>query len=265
MSKTSIEWTDFSWNPIAAFTEGKRGWFCKHVSEECRFCYAERINRRLGNGLEYVAQNESKVELRIVRSILHQPFSWRNPRRVFVCSMTDLFLEGHSFDMIDEVLSVMSRTAHTYQILTKRPERMRQYFCGAGHPPVPLSNVWLGVSVGNQQMADERIPKLIQTPASVRFVSAEPLLGQVNLFRWLAPFKEYYPMLNREPRLDWVITGGESGPKARPSRIEWFRTVMENCAASGVPFFMKQITFKGLKVPFDKWPEDLKVREFPTA
>ena len=141
---------------------------------------------------------------------------------------------------------------------------------------IPPRNVWLGVSVEDQATADERIPLLLQTPAAVRWVSAEPLLEQIDLTKLgnsyvrrnaLTGFLDAgHATLMRDalPRLDWVVAGGESGPKARPSHPDWFRSLRDQCQAAGVPFFMKQITDKGRKVPFEQWPDDLRVREYPS-
>lgn len=203
MATTSIEWTDTTWNPV-------RG--CSRVSPGCVNCYAERMAARFsgpGQPFEGLAKRTSsgprwtgKVEM--IGQRLLDPLGWRKPRRVFVNSMSDLFHEGLEDRRIDLVFGVMAITPrHTYQILTKRPERMLEYFsqpdirgrvarAGARYldPPAfppyadtvwPLPNVWLGVSVEDQERADERIPPLLQTPAAVRFLSCEPLLGPVNL------------------------------------------------------------------------------------
>ncbi len=200
---------------------------------------------------------------------LDQPLRWRKPRRVFVNSMSDLFHEDVSDAFIERVFAVMALAPkHAFQILTKRAERMRDYMRdpgrhhavtmamqgpaeqggvedllpanGTSYPrwPVewPLSNVWLGVSVENQHFADERIPLLLQTPAAVRFISAEPLLGRVNLAGYITEVEPPSP-----PILDWVIVGGESGHGARPMEIAWARSIVAQCQAAGVPVFVKQL------------------------
>ena len=216
---SKIEWTDATWNPIRARNRetGGTGHYCVHVSEGCRNCYAERMQPRFRNPVRYAAQDREKVELFLDRKTLEQPLRWREPRMVFVCSMTDLFLEDHTDEWIDSVFAVMALCPqHTFQVLTKRPERMRSYMEGAEDrirsetyddiPPYdaapewwertarneyrlrlnwPLPNVWLGVSIEDQETANGRIPILLETPSAVRFVSAEPLLARVDLRRWM--------------------------------------------------------------------------------
>ena len=206
--KTSIEWTDSTWNPIRG-TKGK--WHCVRVSEGCRACYAAAMNHRF-KGPDYVKGADTP---RLDEKALLEPLKWKRPRRIFACSMTDLFMEEHSDEMIDRVFAVMALAPHhTFQVLTKRAKRMREYFGATRLEAVgatvfrlllkdtqelrkvdtaaraacrvwPLPNVWLGVSCENQERADERIPDLLATPAAVRFISCEPLLGPVDLSRWL--------------------------------------------------------------------------------
>jgi len=206
MGKTAIEWSDSTWNPI-------RG--CSRVSEGCRNCFAERIAARFSGpgqpyeGLARMGENGPRWtgEVRLIESVLFQPLRWREPRRVFVNSMSDLFHESLRDNQIDWVFAVMQASPwHTFQVLTKRPERMRAYIAGAEermantgeelagamgwchaheHRAWPLDNIWLGVSVENQDTADERIPPLMRTPAAVRFVSCEPLLAPIDLDDWL--------------------------------------------------------------------------------
>jgi protein gp37 len=201
MADTDIEWADKVWNPIAAYHRetGKRGWFCVHQSEGCRFCYAERINKRLGNGLDYTAQNLEKVRFEIAPNIA-APMRWRKPSRIFVDSMFDPFLDGISFDFMDPIFAVMANAPHhTFLLLTKNPKRMREYITSPGRLDEideashgwlarginpsnwPLPNVWLGVSTERQKEARERIPELLATPAHIRFISYEPALGPLNL------------------------------------------------------------------------------------
>lgn len=264
-SNTSIEWTDATLNPIRARSRfsGKAGWFCERVSEGCKNCYASKMNLWRGNGAEYAADKRGRVEVYLDEKTLIQPLRWRSPKKIFMCDMTDIFGEWVPDEWIDLMVSVMARTdRHIYQVLTKRPERMRDYLSDTGltkrleqlHPaygteregwqPVPLDNLWLGVSVEDQKTADERIPLLLQTPAAVRFVSYEPALGPVNLAPWIFKEIEIDPSDdNREypcPSIDWVIAGGESGPGARPAHPDWFRNVRDQCQAAGVPFFFKQ-------------------------
>src|SRR6185437_3945123 len=266
--KSHIEWTDATWNPATG---------CTKISPGCAHCYIERTPPFRVNHRRFDAKGHIPIHLHPER--LTQPLHWKRPRRVFVNSLSDLFHEGIHDDFIDQVFAVMALTPqHTYQILTKRPERMRDY-CesserqnatgriadivmwirrGRGDErPIaplphlapgaiwyPLANVWLGVTCENQHFADERIPLLLQTPAAVRFVSYEPALGPVN-FRWVNGWRDVISgkvEANGEStsRIDWVICGGESGPGARPMHPEWARSVRDQCVAAGVPFFFKQ-------------------------
>lgn len=253
--KNGIEWTDETWNPL-------RG--CSRVSEGCRHCYAEGVARRFsGPGLPYeglIARGgQWNGQIKLVPELLDQPLRWRRPRRIFVNSMSDLFHENVPTEFIDQVFAVMAMAdEHTFQVLTKRPERMRSYlsdegltrrllsaayridqekwawlsadFHIVGCQVLPLPNVWLGVSVEDQAAADERIPLLLQTPAAVRWISAEPLLGPVDL--------EDYD--TTQAGIDWVVVGGESGREARPMHPDWARALRDQCAAAGVPFLFKQ-------------------------
>lgn len=241
--KTGIEWTDATWNPI-------RG--CSRVSEGCRNCYAETVaNRFKGEGQPYAGLiakgGQWNGSIKFVPEMLDQPLRWRKPRRIFVNSMSDLFHENVPDEVIDKVFAVMALARqHTFQILTKRPERMRDYMnsdaliernsvvIGARNSMILWPHVWLGVSVEDQKALDERLPLLLDTPAAVRWISAEPLLGPVDLSCW--PI--YGP--DREQMLNWVVVGGESGPHARPMHPEWARSLRDQCAAAGVPFLFKQ-------------------------
>jgi protein gp37 len=228
---TSIEWTDDSWNPVRARLKAnpaKVGWHCVHKSEGCRNCYAESFNLRLGTQLAYKPGHERDLEIFLDEKMLLAPLRWRKPRKIFVCSMTDLFADFVSDEMLDQIFAVMALCpSHVFQVLTKRPERMRAYLSrpgvevriglealglccesqsansrsklGAGvkikasdiNPGGlsrwPLPNVWLGVSVEDQAAADERIPILLDMPAAVRWLSCEPLLGPLDLARLRPP------------------------------------------------------------------------------
>lgn len=281
-----IEWTGATWNPIRArrLDTGKTGWHCEHVSEACRNCYAETFNRRNlpngGTGLKYERRSRDQVEIFLDDKTLTAPLRWTKPRKIFVCSMTDLFGEFVSWQMIYAIWRVMRSTPqHTYQILTKRPQRMYELMKStpgqvglAGLPALP--NVWLGVTAENQATADARIPHLLETPAAVRFVSIEPMLGPVDLRHIQTDMVEIDALTGdhgvirphrgrSELKLHWVIAGGESGSQARPSDLTWFRSLRDQCRSARIPFFMKQITGRGRKLPFESWPEDLRVREFP--
>lgn len=313
--KTRISWTDATWNPI-------RG--CSRVSKGCENCYAERVAHRFGGpGRPYEGLTRDgrwNGKIRIVANVLDKPLRWRKPRRIFVNSMSDLFHPGIDEEIIVLIFEVMATAAalngHTFQVLTKRPDWMREIVSRMswrfgltsilgkhilthraqmegspdiggkdlgwrGSPP----GVWLGVSTENQETADERIPSLLKTPAAVRFISAEPLLGPIDI----------------DPALDWVIVGGESGPGARPCDVGNVRSIVEQCRDAGVPVFVKQLGahpyldvigdeseidvsewFGGAEVGWNdsweswfprlrsrkgddpnEWPDDLRVQEFP--
>lgn len=221
--KSKIEWTDATWNPVSG---------CTKVSQGCKNCYAERVFPRAYATSARLGREFTDVRCHPVR--LNQPVRWKRPRKIFVNSMSDLFHEAVPDEFIWDIFDVMFRThQHTYQILTKRADRMLKFCSSERAFAKPLPNVWLGVSVEDQETADERIPLLLQTPAAVRFVSYEPALGPVD-FR-LTPNPS--PLT---PSLDWVICGGESGPHARPMHPDWARSVRDQCQAAGVPFFFKQ-------------------------
>lgn len=317
---SSIEWTDKTWN----FLRG-----CSRVSEGCRNCYAERTAVRFakpGEAYHGLVQSTpggprwtGKVEF--FEHILLEPLKWRKPAKVFVNSMSDLFHEDVKDEWLDKAFAVMALTPqHTYQILTKRPERMREYlakpesrmkawldavsgqmivakpglmnYAGSFGPMIdahvvsfadiqkeylakwPLPNVWLGVSCEDQKTADERIPLLLQTPAAVRWVSAEPLLGPIN-FEHITTGHWAYGQVDvlsgylqgkqpdamydydndpsgwtRNPpdkwekgphKIHWIVVGGESGPKARPFDIGWARSIIDQCKVADVPVFVKQL------------------------
>lgn len=321
MSQTSkIEWTDATWNPI-------RG--CSRVSQGCAHCYAERVAARFaGKGQPYEGLAVMKSDgphwtgkVRLVEELLDWPLRRKKPLRIFVNSMSDLFHESVPDGWIDEVFAVMSLArGHVFQVLTKRPERMRRWFetttskwtgdggeipgarrddvtnCALGvgtqeqkngeqwfsdddcliqEERWPLPNVWMGVSVEDQSTADERIPLLLQTPAAVRWISAEPLLGPINLMDTAGdPLGDDGGDFGKT--LDWVVCGGESGPGARPMDVQdWAYPIVEQCQAAGVPVFVKQLGSKPIAggVPvkigspkgsrLEEMPGYLRVREFP--
>lgn len=291
--RSAIGWTDATWNPVHG---------CSRVSEGCRFCYAEKESHRFGwTKSDWTARNApDNVQLRPER--LDQPLRWRKPRKIFVNSMSDLFHEQIPFGFIAQVFAVMALCPqHQFQVLTKRPERMLEFFsdyaAGGRHiweagqgirmprgtdkpaPGWPLPNVWLGVSVEDQRTADERIHLLLQTPAAVRWISAEPLLGPVDL-RYLQPGDTpveidalsgthgvLRPHGGENARLDWVVVGGESGPNARPMMHTWAQRLRDQCHAAGVAFFMKQLSRADIRnhKNLDAFPVDLRVREYPNA
>jgi len=286
---SNIEWTDVTWNPVVG---------CTPVSPGCLNCYAATMARRLeGMGVAGYAPREVPAtmgtpydswepaktiriaevrggravftgDVRTVPDQLTEPLHWRKSRRVFVNSMSDLFHEAVPFEFIDRVFAVMALCPqHTFQVLTKRPERMAEYTNDPGrltmvaqaaallghgeasmHIEMPLPGVWLGTSVEDQARADERIPHLLRCPAAVRFLSVEPLLEAVDLVSALAfGCADAHDVRRRgvrgDPFVDWVIVGGESG-KARPCDVAWVRSVVTQCRDAGVPCFVKQLGAK---------------------
>lgn len=301
---SAIEWTDRTWNPVTG---------CTKVSQGCKHCYAEGVAARFW-ATQYppvqttererergdvdvddlVTRPRRFTDVQTHEDRLLDPLRWRKPARVFVNSMSDLFHEAVSDEFIDRVFAVMSLAAgHTFQVLTKRPTRMRAYLNAAvgrvaeaiqplrtddrpvGPTPYgdggeqwwPLPNVWLGVSVEDQATADARIPLLLDTPAAVRFVSYEPALGPVDFesFVWPACLasREQHDAEHDgglwcdERRLDWVIVGGESGPHSRPFAVEWARSTVQQCEAAGVPVFVKQLGSRPVSRPGadGQWPQ----------
>ena len=326
---SSIEWTDVTWNCTVG---------CTRVSPGCENCYAEKVAHRgmspQHKGLTVLGKNGVRWngKINLVPSALEKPLRWRKPRRVFVDSMSDLFHPGVPFDYVAAVFAIMAACPqHTFQVLTKRPERMLEFFAwlraehhnpdhypddvgcilqvnvgpywpdlreddgggietgrfaqlidvgedysDMGRPPTwPLPNVWLGVSVEDQQRANERIPLLAECPAAVRFLSCEPLLGPVTLGG--VPGIE---------DVNWVIVGGEPGQGARFCDLDWVRALTLQCEEAGVACFVKQLGAKVGYFPGDpvtgyegipqilnlrdrkggdmsEWPADLRVREFP--
>ncbi len=208
---SSIEWTESTWNPVTG---------CSKVSAGCKNCYAERLalrlqamgNIRYRNGFQ-VTLHEDLVEL---------PTRWRDPRVIFVNSMSDLFHEDIPSEFIQRVFATMRNCPqHTFQVLTKRSERLRELSRGLDWP----NNVWMGVSIEDEQVLN-RVHDLLAVPAAIRFLSCEPLIGPLDDL----PLEGIH----------WVIVGGESGPGARPMQIEWIRSIFRQCRKSRVPFFFKQ-------------------------
>lgn len=245
---TKIEWTDATWNPVAG---------CTWASPGCDVCYAARMTRRLEamGQADYAGLTTKKHFNGTVRTLAHKldaPLRWKKPRMVFVNSMSDLFHKDVPTEFIWQVFDTMwNARQHTFQILTKRPERMAGVLSEmyAASCSDPLPNVWLGTSVENVEQT-ARIDHLLKCPAAVRFISAEPLLECVDFaFRNWADEEKY--------RIDWCIVGGESGPGARPMHPDWARLIRDDCQAAGVKFFMKQMDKK------QPIPVDLLIREFP--
>jgi len=236
--RTGIEWTDATWNPVTG---------CTRVSPGCAHCYIERTPPFRMEGRRFArVGDEETTGVRLHPERLAQPLRWRKPRRVFVCSMSDLFHEQVPDEFIDRVITAMIRAKqHTFQVLTKRPGRMRDVLGGECWEPPP--NVWVGVSIENARHT-WRADVLREIPAAVRFVSAEPLLGSLLEHERQpcpTPSKRGTWCVCRSPLdltgVDWLICGGESGPGARPMRLDWARELRDACQTAGVPFFLKQL------------------------
>lgn len=236
---TGIEWTDATWSPI-------RG--CSRVSAGCTNCYAERVAARFsgpGQPYEGLAQMTAKGpawtgDVSLVPHMLDQPARWKRPRRIFVNSMSDLFHENVQDAWVESIVQAMADAPqHRFQVLTKRPGRMAAWLHrnqDEGHRN--LRHVWWGTSVEDQRVATERLGALAGVPSPNRWVSAEPLIGPLDLARWLwADQPGAWPRLNL---IAWVVAGGESGPGARPMQVAWARGLRDQCVASGVPFLFKQ-------------------------
>jgi protein gp37 len=280
---TKIEWTDATWNPITG---------CSVVSPGCTNCYAMRLagTRMKNHWSRKGLTTDSKAgpvwngQVRFNEEWLLQPLAWTRPRLIFVCAHADIFHEGVPDEWIDKVFAVMALAPqHTYQVLTKRSARMRAWAVDRftngcrgsiehrAHQiareanihiptgktlasPEPFPHIWLGVSAEDQARADERIPDLVATPAAIRWCSGEPLLGPLDLSRWLgvhhhpnndqsSPHLQALVRAARKslgPALDWFVAGGESGPSARPVHPDWIRSLRDQCKAAGVPFHFKQ-------------------------
>lgn len=313
MNATGIEYCDMTANPIRAGLTGDdvpgsshggfiaRGHYCEKISPGCANCYASTLQARFAMrpfpgatpgrwqpilGDDRIMQNGVAPYLDL--AVLAKISKGRKPKRVFLGDMTDLFGWWVPDEWLDKIFAAMAVSPHTFLILTKRPERMRDYLIvrynddrfwiaaderlgyestfdprPRGIYARPLPNVWLGVSAEDQKRWDERVPILLQTPAAVRFVSAEPLLGPLDMARHFRV---------REGGVDWVIVGGESGRNARPCRERWIADTIVACHEFDVPLFVKQL--RAVPEPRDmirhpkggdmtEWPEGLRVREFP--
>lgn len=307
MSRTKIPWSEMTWNPIIG---------CSKVSAGCLNCYAEKMANRLSR-MELAKGNFDGAYLRVyggghprnlaehefyggkrrgggwhgntvfVETQLNKPLHWKKPRMIFVCSMGDLFHESVPFEWVDKVMAVVALCyQHTFQFLTKRPERMAEYMLNGGdrwgrmdeikkalremkRPTLAAAcwyfdNLWLGVTAENQEMADKRIPILLDIPAAVRFVSVEPMLEGINLDAYMGRQYGICNAVYSYSYLDQVIIGCESGSGRRPCKVEWIQSAVDQCAAAGVPVFVKQIEVNG-KVNHNpaEWPESLRVRQWP--
>jgi protein gp37 len=287
---TKIEWTNATWNPVSG---------CSKVSPGCDKCYAIRETNRHRNLPKYAGLMTRSLEwtgeVRCHPQLLGQPMHWKAPRRVFVCSMSDLFHDKVPWEFIIQVFYAMKNSPqHTFQVLTKRPGRMA-YFAemiwGSDHDRPWPANVWAGTSVESQKYVP-RLDCLLRVPAKVRFVSAEPLLGPVDLLPYFHKCScEGKPCVCKGLAIHWIIAGGESGPGARPMDLAWTRGLVGQCQRAGVPVFVKQLGAKpytreplydwtgapaGLRDDplwlrdrkggdMAEWPADLRVREFPAC
>ena len=253
MSKTKIPWADETWNPITG---------CDPISEGCQNCYAKRMANRLQGRFGYPAKpNQFDVTFHPDR--LTQVARWKKSRKIFVCSMGDLFHSNVPFHALRKIFFyIYGQRQHKYLILTKRPGNMKIRFEQLGkfqYNPYDFNHVWLGVTAENQKRADERIPVLLQIPAAVRFVSVEPMLEAINIEEYLEPVGAETCSWGEDHRakacgcrfnsLDWVIAGPETGPGARECKPEWIEGLYEQCKAGGVSFFDKR--------------KDYLAREFP--
>lgn len=303
---TGIQWTEEVWNPTTG---------CDRISPGCDHCYALTMAKRLKGMGQAKYQNDGDPKtsgpgfgLTVHPDALTLPLRWRKPRKIFVNSMSDLFHADVPTEFIAQVFAVMAACPqHTFQVLTKRHGRMRSLLNSdafletsvmaglmeewpvAEDCPWPLPNVWLGVSVEDQHWADIRVPALIETPAAVRWLSCEPLIGELAL----DVLYDHAPGAVTEfgtlcmcgtamkddgigcygDRIGWIVAGGESGPGARPCDLEWLRSLRRQCEEGGVPFFCKQVgAVAGREIgagahgaDWDAWPEDLRIRQFPVA
>lgn len=268
--KTGIEWTDATWNPVTG---------CSKVSQGCKHCYAKHgAWTRLSAmpNTVYFGREFEQVSCHSER--LDQPIRWKRPRRIFVNSMSDLFHEDVPFEFITDVFVTMALAdQHVFQVLTKRPARMLEYLkqaeidirdaikyeSKAETMQWPLPNVWVGISAEDQATADDRIPFLLQTPAAVRWISAEPLLGSIEIFSAITGELQHASGDEFNPgSIDWVVVGGESGNSARPMSPDWVRSLRDQCKAAGVPFLFKQW---GEWIPMLGQKEGLPVKQKTTT
>ena len=224
MGASAIEWTDETWNPVTG---------CTRVSDGCDNCYMFSMYPRL-RGMGVKGYETSPDDVRVWRERFDAPLSWRKPRRVFVNSMSDLFHDRVPYDAITEIFAVMAKAqerGHVFQVLTKRPGHAVGWWNKEGRREFGEwpERVWLGTSIENQKTAP-RAKVLLRVPAKVLFVSAEPLLAEVDLSAWLG-----------DGGISWVIAGGESGRKARPMDLAWARSLRDQCERAGAAFFLKQL------------------------
>lgn len=281
---TKISWCDETWNPITG---------CSPISPGCNNCYAKRQAQRFKGRFGYPEDEPFQVTWRInpgywnsitQPEMLNRPFTWRKPRKIFVCSMGDLFHEDIPRQALEIVFRIMYHNRrHTYLLLTKRPLIAKKFFDEFVHTETDgvfynspayqhfLKNIWLGITAENQETANKRIPILLDIPAAVRFVSVEPMLEDV----YLAPYtvvknKKILTSKNkivdkRIPKIDWVICGGETGARAREMQSVWAANLYDQCRAANIPFFFKQLgnNFKRA-MKRDSWLATKQCKEFPS-
>lgn len=258
--ESKIQWTENSWNPWHG---------CKKVSPGCKYCYMYRDKEKYGQDPTIVVRSKTKF---------NDPLKWKEPKMIFTCSWSDWFID-EADGWRDEAWAIIKATPqHTYQILTKRPERIKDHLpadWGEGYP-----NVWLGVSVENQEIMHARVWSLVHVPAKVRFISAEPLLGMIDfgLDAYIDEGNEKsYEQI--KDRIDWIIVGGESGNDTgnylyRACNLRWIASIVSQCRESDVPVFVKQLgTFlsKEMKLSdrhggnIEEFPESIRIRQFPNT
>jgi protein gp37 len=261
---TKIPWTDEVWNPVTG---------CTKITAGCKNCYAEAMAQRFWGKRKFsdVQCHEDRLKI---------PADWKKPRKIFVCSMSDLFHKKVPLDFQIKVFDITQQCPqHTFLILTKCIENLSEFLggiTGAGLKCKPLPNVWLGISCSTQDDLDRMAPIALQIPAAVRFISLEPLLEDINLEKVKVGQLEsppgvyqpvYYNALQKytgHEGFDWVIIGSESGPNRRPCSIEAVRSIVRQCHEANTPVFVKQVEING-KCENDpaKWPEELRVQEYP--
>ena len=265
MNNTTIEWTDLTWNPITG---------CSEISPGCANCYAKRMAKRLKGRFGYPLDDPFRVTYHEDR--INDPFRWIKPKKIFVCSMGDIFHDDVEDWMLDEVFKTIlceSLSHLTFIVLTKRSARMLD-FCSRGSMPALLEqqkNVWLGVTAENQEQLDRRVVDLLKTEAAVRFVSIEPMIGSIDFSKippfdlpgneavgrvthYDAPWDEY---------VNWVIVGGETGPNARKMYSSWLFFLIDQCRTSKIPIFVKQISGRNSTCRHYPMPDFAKIRMFP--
>ncbi len=265
---TSIEWTQASWNPI-------RG--CSRVSEGCRHCYAERTAMRFsGEGQPYqglVAMANGHPQwtgkVAFIEKHLNDPLKWKEPRRIFVNSMSDLFHDNVEWEWFLKILHIMMNSPrHTFQVLTKRPKRMAQFVNSRDVERIvhgrQTSHIHWGTSIEDQDTANERLPELLKVKWGLLWASIEPIIGGIDLERIAVDYTHpsHVPLhasaisgqrdgnfYQFDRSLQWIVAGSESGPGARPAELDWYRSLRDQCVSADVPFFLKQFAINGKKIP----------------